>query len=164
MTSFASNGIFGLVAHWLEPRAERLGTWELRWLVALVVAFGASGVSQVSAESCSKSRDYILEGLAGDLVLPGTSYQNSFKICSETLTLTNVKDAYILKDGGIAIVPAHNSIFATAETLAQFCQHFPKKVARFLSPREQRKDLTLGLVVMMSSSGTPSCREINGTM
>jgi len=126
--------------------------------------FGVCSAGSVSAENCSKSRDYILQGLAGDLPLPAGRYQALFKICSETLTLTNVKDAYVLKDGGIAISPARNTIYATAETLAQFCQHFPRGVARFLTPREQQKDPTVGLLVMMSSTGTASCKQINGTM
>jgi hypothetical protein len=76
--------------------------------------------------------------------------------------MENVKDAYVLKDGGIAIIPVRNTVAATAQTLAQFCRRFPKGVARFIAPREERKAFTVGLVVMMSSTGATSCRKING--
>jgi hypothetical protein len=82
----------------------------------------------------------------------------------ESLNLGNVKDAYVLKDGGIAIVPARNTTIATAQTLAQFCQHFPKNVVRFLTPREQKKSLAVPIVVMMSSTDTTSCKTILGAM
>ena len=72
----------------------------MKWIVALLAAFVLTG--SVSAEGCNSSREYILEGLAGDLEKPAARYQDLFKICVETLTLANVKDAYVLKDGGIA--------------------------------------------------------------
>ena len=134
----------------------------MKWSIALLVVLCLTG--PVSAESCGKSREYILEGLAGDLPEPAASYQDLFKVCVEALKLANVKDAYLLKDGGIAIVPSRNTMIATAETLAQFCQRFPKNVARFFTPREQKKSLTVAQVVMMSSADTTSCKTILGTM
>ena len=53
------------------------------------------------------------------------NYQNLFKICQEAASLANVKDAYLLRDGGIAIAPKNNTLTATAETLSQFCERFP---------------------------------------
>lgn len=114
------------------------------------------------AESCTKSRDYILEGLAGDLPKPGRIYQDLFKDCMEVLTFSNVKDAYVLKDGGIAIDPRRNGLAATASTLARFCERFPKGTARFFTRNEQSRPHTVGLVVMMSSAGAVPCAKIRG--
>ncbi|HEY7231046.1 MAG TPA: hypothetical protein VH558_11805 [Pseudolabrys sp.] len=146
-------------AHHLEWKHSRRRI-EVNGLVAFLVAIGLMG--PVSAESCSKSRDYILEGFAGDLSGPAARYRDLFKVCLETLTLANVRDAYLLKDGGIAIVPSRDSVFATAEVLAQFCQRFPKRIARFLTSREQSSFVSVGRVVMMTSSTVTSCKEIRG--
>jgi len=132
----------------------------MKWIVALLITFDLAG--SALAESCGKSREYILEGFAGDLAMPAAGYQELFKVCVEALTLTNVKDAYVLKDGGVAIIPIRNSLVATAETLAQFCQRFPKGVALFLSSREQIKALTVSLVVMTSSRSATACKQIRG--
>lgn len=132
----------------------------MKWIVALLAALVLTG--PVLAEGCDSSREYILEGLAGDLEKPAARYQDLFKVCVETLTLANVKDAYVLKDGGIAILPTRNTMAATAETLAQFCQRFPKSVARFLTPQEQRKFRTVELIVMISSMDVTPCRKIRG--
>jgi hypothetical protein len=78
----------------------------------------------------------------------------------ETLQFPNVDDAYVMKDGGIAIKPKRNTVAATAGTLAQFCQQFPKAVARFITANEQRKRLTVGLVVSMSSINSTPCNKI----
>jgi hypothetical protein len=114
------------------------------------------------AESCSKSRDYILEGLAGDLSRPGSTYQALFKDCLEVLTFPNVKDAYVLKDGGIAIDARRTGLAATASTLARFCERFPSGTARFFTQREKATPRTVGLVVMMSSAGAIPCTKIRG--
>ena len=136
--------------------------WPVRcsaWRVATAYLLLAA---PAAAEDCSKSRDYLLQGLAGELAAPAASYQTLFKVCLETLRLANVKDAYVLRDGGIAIVAKRNALFATAETLAQFCDRFPTKTARFVTPRELKRRLTVGTVVTMSSTGSPSCRKIKG--
>lgn len=132
----------------------------MKWIAILFLAFGL--VDPAVAESCSKSREYILDGLAGDLAKPAADYRDLFKVCVQALTITNVKDAYVLKDGGIALVTRSNTLAATSETLSQFCQQFPKSVARFFTPREQRNVPTVGVVVMMSSRGETSCKEIRG--
>ncbi len=134
----------------------------MKWIVVLLLAL--SFIGPASAESCSKSREYILEGFAGDLPEPAARYQDLFKICVIALTLANVKDAYILKDGGIAIIPTRNTVVDTAETLAQFCQRFPRSVARFLTPREQKADPAVGLIVMLASTDATSCKKIRGMM
>jgi hypothetical protein len=132
----------------------------MKWIAVLLFAFGL--VEPAVAESCSKSREYILDGLAGDLAEPAANYRELFKVCTLALAITNVKDAYVLKDGGIGIAARSNTLAATTETLSQFCQQFPKSVARFLTPREQRNSPTVGVVVMMSSRGATSCKEIRG--
>ncbi len=130
----------------------------MKWIIAWLIAFGLTGPAL--ADSCGKSREYLLEGLAGDLPEPPSDYQALFKVCVQTAALANVKDAFLLRDGGIAISPKNNSITATAATLAQFCERFPKSRARFITPREQRQRPTVGLVVLLSSTGTTPCKRI----
>ena len=127
-----------------------------------LLAFGLA--HPAAAENCSKSREYILDGLAGDLAQSAANYRDLFKICMQTLAIANVKDAYVLKDGGIAIAATRNTLASTSETLSQFCQQFPKSVARFLTAREQRNNPTVGVVVMLSSRGATTCKEIRGVL
>jgi hypothetical protein len=151
---------FAQVLEYHDNRADQYA--KMKWIVALSIALFLTGPA--SAESCTISREYILEGIAGDLTKRTNTYENLFKTCVEALTLTNVRDAYILKDGGIAIVPIRDTVVATAETLAQFCQRFPKGTARFLTPRERNKTFTVGSVVSMSSAEATSCEKIHGMM
>lgn len=134
----------------------------MKWVAVFLFAVGLA--SPAAAENCSKSREYILDGLAGDLAKPAANYRDLFKVCVQALAIANVKDAYVLKDGGIAIAARRNTLAATTETLAQFCQQFPKGVARFLTPREQRNNPTVAIVVMLSSRGATSCKEISGNL
>jgi hypothetical protein len=130
---------------------------------ALCVALATFCIAApASAESCTKSRDYILEGLSGQLTRPARIYKDLFRTCMEALTFSNVKDAYVMKDGAVAIEPLRNTVSATAPTLAQFCQRFPNSTARFLTPNEQRRPHTAGLIVMMSSGTATSCKELRG--
>lgn len=130
----------------------------MRFAVALFLLIGS--VNAVAAESCTRSTEYIFDGLAGDLPRATAFYRNLLKTCMETLTLPNVDDAYVLKDGGIAIKAKRNTVAATAGTLAQFCQNFPEGVARFITVKEQRRTLTVGTVVMMSSADSAPCHKI----
>ncbi len=131
-------------------------------LLAIAVLLTLAG-PPARAENCSKSREYLLGGLGGDLALPPQAYDNLFKICIATSAMANVKDAYILNDGGIAVVPKQDNVAATAATLSQFCDSNPKATLRFLN----RKDLlfanTLGGIVQMSSTSSTSCQKIKGT-
>jgi hypothetical protein len=129
-------------------------------LAAALLTLGATGAA--AADSCARSRDYILEGLAGELTRPAHTYQDLFNICVQALSLPNVKDAYILKAGMIAIEPRRNTVMATAMTLAQFCRRFPRATARIFTPNEQRQAKTIGLVVMMPALRTKSCQSIRG--
>ena len=65
-------------------------------------------------------------GLGGDLTLPPQAYNDLFKICTAATVMPNVRDAYVLKDGGIAVVAKQDSVAATAATLAQFCDDYPR--------------------------------------
>jgi hypothetical protein len=95
-------------------------------------------IGPACADNCGKSREYLLGGLGGDLVLPPQAYENLFNICIATSTIANVRDAYILRDGGIAVVPKQDSVAATAATLSQFCDRNPKATLRFLTRKEMR--------------------------
>ncbi len=131
----------------------------MRWLLILCALCLAA---PAQAESCSKSREYILGGLAGDLVEPAAGYRELFKTCMETLALPNVKDAFVLRDGGIATIAKQSSLSATAETLAQFCQRFPKNTLRFVTARELKGHPTVGSFVLLSSTDQTSCKKIRG--
>lgn len=129
-------------------------------LLAAAALLACSATGAAAADGCAKSRDYILEGMAGDLTKSSLTYQQLFKTCIETLTMPNVKDAYILKAGLIAIDPQRNTVMATASTLAQFCRRFPRGPARIFTPGEQRQPKTIGLVVMMPALSAKSCQAI----
>lgn len=119
-------------------------------------------ISQASADTCERSRDYLLGGLAGELPQSAQSYQQLFNICIATADIGNVKDAYILKDGGIAAVAKNDSVGATASTLSEFCRRFPRATLRFISRKERARATTVGKVVSLSSGGITSCRKIMG--
>jgi hypothetical protein len=133
----------------------------MKWLAALLLVFFAGNAAH--AESCTRSLDYILNDLVGDLPEPGQAYQGLFRVCLQTLELNNVDDAYVLKDGGIAVLPKDNSLIATASTLSAFCRQNPRATLRFITPREKSKGLTTGLVVLMSSQDADPCQKILGT-
>jgi len=132
----------------------------MRRSIAALLLLLCSGIAH--AESCSRSLDYILDGSAGDLPQPPMAYRSLLAACTQTLKMSNVKDAYVLKDGGIAVIPKDYSVTATAGTLAQFCEANPRKTLRFLSKKEIRNGLTTGLVVSLSSGGLASCQQIRG--
>ena len=130
--------------------------------LAVATAVLVLGADAAFADSCAKSRDYILQGMAGELIRSARTYQSLFKVCLQTLALPNVKDAYVLKAGLIAIDPRRNTTMATAATLAQFCRQFPHNTARIFTPSEQRQAKTVGLVVMMPALSARSCQSIRG--
>jgi hypothetical protein len=76
--------------------------------------------------------------------------------------MSNVKDAYILKDGGIAVVPKQDGIAATATTLSQFCDAYPRATLRFLTRKEMLLSKSIVSVVQMSSGPSTSCKKIKG--
>jgi len=129
-------------------------------LAAAVLALGTGGA--VASDGCAKSRDYILQGMAGALTKPARLYLDLFKVCLQTLELPNVKDAYVLKAGLIAIEPRQNTPTAAAATLTQFCRRFPRSTARVFTPGEQRQARTIGLTVLMPALSTKSCQTMRG--
>ena len=67
-------------------------------------------ITPAYADNCDKSRAYLLGGLGGELKRPPTEYDNLFKQCVATVTMANVKDAYVLRDGGIAVIPKQDTV------------------------------------------------------
>jgi hypothetical protein len=129
---------------------------------ALAVLLLALPATQAKAESCTPSREYILTDDSGDLPRQPASYQALFKVCLATLMLPNVRDAFILRDGGIAVVPRLDDLAATANTLADFCTRYPQGTLRFITHGELAMTANIGRAVQISSGGATSCRKITG--
>jgi hypothetical protein len=118
---------------------------------------------RAEANSCTTSRDYILAGISEDLPRRPQAYQELHKSCLQTLQLSNVKDAFVLKAGAIAVLPRVDSVAATAGTLAQFCTQFPRQTLRFITRREVRMLSNVARVVRLSISESTSCQKITGS-
>jgi hypothetical protein len=131
-----------------------------RWALTIILATLALNSAQ--AASCNKSRDYLLGSLGGDLPEPPQAYQALFKVCMATAAMANVKDVFILKDGGIAVIPKQDSVPATAATLSTFCTAYPRGILRFITRKELPQAKSIGKVVQMSSTGATPCRKIMG--
>ncbi len=131
-------------------------------IAALVVAGAASSPAVASERGCIESREYILSGLDSDLPQTPQSYKSLFQICTATADFYNIKDAYILRDGGIAVVPKRDDIAATATTLSEFCQRFPSATLRFINRAEQKRIKSVSQTVMLSSTSATPCRKIRG--
>ena len=129
---------------------------------AFAAMFLALAVHSAKADNCDKSRSYLLGGLGGDLNLTPKEYDDLFKRCLATASMSNVKDVYILKDGGIAVIPKQDSVAATAATLSQFCDAYPRATLHFLTKRERDEDKSLGDIVRISSTSSTSCEKIKG--
>jgi hypothetical protein len=137
----------------LDPDMKQLA------LIAFVLTLA---VSHARAENCGKSREYLLGNLSGDLSLPPQAYENLFKICLATAAMANVKDAYILKDGGIAVIAKQDSVAATAATLSQFCDAYPKATLHFLTRKELLQVRSIVNVIKISSTSSSPCQKIKG--
>jgi hypothetical protein len=133
-----------------------------RLAAAAIVLMIAAGPALAESENCRRSREYLLGDLAGELTMPPQAYNDLFKICSAAASMSNVKDAYILKDGGIAVIPKQDSVPATAATLSQFCDNYPRATLRFLTRKEVQSTKTVGGIVRISSGGATSCKKIKG--
>ena len=116
------------------------------------------------ANSCNKSREYLLGGLVGDLQMTPQTYDGLFKVCETTATMPNVDDAFILKDGGIGVIAKRDTIPATAATLARFCDANPRATLRFISKKDLLLAKSMSKIVSLSSTGTTSCKKIKGLM
>lgn len=122
----------------------------------------AGNAARADSENCRRSREYLLGSLSGDLALPPQAYNDLFKICNAAAAMSNVRDAYILKDGGIAVVPKQDGIAATATTLSQFCDAYPRATLRFLTRNEMLLSKSIVSVVQMSSESSTPCKKIKG--
>jgi hypothetical protein len=122
----------------------------------------AGNAAWADGENCLRSREYLLGSLSGDLLLPPQAYNDLFKICNTAAAMSNVRDAYILRDGGIAVVPKQDSIAATAATLSQFCDTYPRATLRFLTRKEMLLSKSIVSVVQMSSGSSTPCKKIKG--
>jgi hypothetical protein len=130
--------------------------------IALIAIFLAFGAGSAQAENCGKSRDYLFANLSGDLTLPPKAYEDLFKVCMAAAAMSNVKDAYILKDGGIAVIAKQDSVAATAATLSQFCDAYPKATLHFLTQKELLQIKSIASVVKIPSTSSTSCQKIKG--
>jgi hypothetical protein len=130
--------------------------------LAFVAIFLAVAAEPAFADNCDKSRTYLLGGLGGDLLRPPREYDNLFKQCVATAAMANVKDAYVLRDGGIAVLPKQDTVAATAATLSQFCDAYPRATLHFLTRRERTEDKSLADIVRISSTSSTSCQKIKG--
>jgi hypothetical protein len=129
-------------------------------LLAMFLVLGAGGAQ---ADNCGKSRDYLFGNLS-DLRLPPKAYEDLFKVCMAAAAMSNVKDAYILKDGGIAVIAKQDSVAATAATLSQFCDAYPKATMHFLTRKELLDINSITSVVKISSTSSTSCQKIKGLL
>ena len=124
--------------------------------VLLAVAAGSA-----QADNCGKSRDYLFGNL-GDLALPPKAYEDLFKVCMAAAAMSNVRDAYILKDGGIAVIAKQDNVAATAATLSRFCDAYPKATFHFLPRKELQQLKSIANIVKISSTSSTSCQKIKG--
>ena len=53
-------------------------------------------------------------------------------------------------------------VAATAATLSQFCDAYPRATLHFLTKRERDEDKSLGEIVRISSTSSTSCEKIKG--
>jgi sulfur relay (sulfurtransferase) DsrF/TusC family protein len=96
------------------------------------------------------------------MALTPQTYNDLFKVCIATSAMPNVKDAFILRDGGIAVIPKQDSVSATAATLARFCDAYPRAVLRFITRKELLSIRSVAGVARMSSTSSTPCKKIKG--
>jgi hypothetical protein len=138
----------------MTPRAACTG------MAALIAA--AALAAPALADSCMPSTQYILEnGADGEGVRPQT-YRTLSKVCEETLTMPNVKDAFVLRSGAVAVVPKRDGVSATAVTLSEFCSRFPKNTLRFVERKELSLTANMGRAVRLDSSTATPCQKLVG--
>ena len=131
--------------------------------LAAFLAIAASLVvaAPAAAESCSKSRDYLLSGSA-ELSQPTQRYRELYRACMDTLEMSNVQDAFILQVGAIAVIPRRDDIAGTASTLAQFCERHPRDTLHFIQRRQIPQAAIVSQAVRLSAIRPNSCQKIKG--
>jgi hypothetical protein len=117
-------------------------------------------MSAARADSCDKSRDYILA--SSDLPQKPQTYRDLSNMCRDTLLLSNVKEAFVLKAGAVAAVPKIDSVSATASTLSQFCTRFPKGTLRFVNRNELRQAANTAQAIRIGVGNATPCQKIVG--
>jgi hypothetical protein len=130
--------------------------------IAILTIFLALAGGSARADNCGKSRDYLYANLSGDLTLPPKAYEDLFKVCMAAAAMSNVRDAYVLKDGGIAVIAKQDSVAATAATLSQFCDIYPKATLHFLTQKELPQIKSVMSAVKIRSTSSTSCQKIKG--
>jgi hypothetical protein len=134
----------------------------LNWrMVAVAIVALLASLPSARADSCSRSRDFLLED-AADLPKKPSAYQELYRNCIEVLRLSNVQDAFILKVGAIAVIPRRDGLMATASTLARFCERFPHGTLHFIKRKDQRQALNIAKAVRMSAPNPTPCERIKG--
>ena len=106
-------------------------------MLAAIVLLLALGIGTARADSCDRSREYLLGGLWGKSGARAAILRGFVKICTSTAAIPNVKAAYILRDGGIAVVAKQDSVAATAGALSQFCNAHPKSTPTLTLPAKR---------------------------
>lgn len=144
------------------PHIEIFGPVRAHAIMLAAIGLGLA-VSSVpaAADNCNTSYEYIRDSGADDLPQPLQTYRSLVQVCTETLSLANVKDAFILKSGAIAVVPRTGSIAATAGTLAQFCERFPRGTLHFIDRKELPQTKRIARAVALSSAHATPCREVS---
>ena len=134
----------------------------MRRLLAPCAAVGlAIMAGAAKAESCTKTRDFILIN-SSDLPQKAVVYQELFKNCMDTLQLSNVQDAFVLKVGAIAVIPKRDSVAATASTLAQFCERFPRGTLHFIKQKDRSRAASASRAIEMTAVDPTPCEKIKG--
>lgn len=134
----------------------------MRLAVLCVTVLAATVISGAAhAESCSKSRDYLLTE-ASDLPQRPSIYQALYRDCMDTLELPNVQDAFVLKVGAIAVIPKRDTVAATASTLAQFCERFPRGTLHFIKRKDRALAARMSKAVQMTAVNPTPCVRIKG--
>jgi hypothetical protein len=67
-----------------------------------------------------------------------------------------------LKDGGIAVIAKQDSVAATAATLSQFCDAYPRATLHFLTRKELLQIKSIVNVIKISSTSSTSCQKVKG--
>ena len=134
----------------------------MKWLAAaLTTLLVLSAADKARAESCTRSRDFILTN-ASDLPQKSQVYLELFRNCLDTIQLSNVQDAFVLKAGAIAVLPRIDTISATAGTLAQFCERFPHGSLQFIARKDRAQVANMARTVNLSSAHPTTCKQIRG--
>lgn len=133
----------------------------LRVMAVCGVIAAVTYAAPAHADSCAKSRDLILS--SGDLPQKPKTYQDLYKMCLDTLRLSNVKDAFILRAAAIAVIPKTDSVAATASTLGQFCTRYPRGMLHFVGRQELRQAASTAQAIRISPGASTPCQKITGS-